>query len=185
MKARGEVNPADLRTKHLPSRERVEALVSLFGCEYREGRAAAAPLLRRDTGPDTADGVHNLDNHRINEDDGGGEPAELDDVDGGTTLKGAEVDEDYGQGVPEAGMHDVGVLPHLHDDDQIKQLSPEAKADDPDEEEYAVYEPDNFELIYGPECASASAVTVLVSSAVATGERVSGAKPVGEALLPI
>ena len=42
----GEVNPADLFTKHLPSREKVHQLLDLFGCEYRSGRAAAAPLLR-------------------------------------------------------------------------------------------------------------------------------------------
>ena len=42
----GEVNPADLFTKHLPSREKVHQLLGLFGCEYRSGRAAAAPLLR-------------------------------------------------------------------------------------------------------------------------------------------
>ena len=42
----GEVNPADLFTKHLPSREKVHQLLGLFGCEYREGRASAAPLLR-------------------------------------------------------------------------------------------------------------------------------------------
>ena len=42
----GEVNPADLFTKHLPSREKVHQLLGLFGCEYREGRAESAPLLR-------------------------------------------------------------------------------------------------------------------------------------------
>ena len=42
----GEVNPADVFTKHLPSREKVHQLLGLFGCEYRSGRAAAAPLLR-------------------------------------------------------------------------------------------------------------------------------------------
>ena len=46
-KVHGEVNPADLFTKHLQSRERVESLVRLFGCDYRAGRPEAAPLLRR------------------------------------------------------------------------------------------------------------------------------------------
>ena len=41
------MNPADLFTKHLPSREKVEGLVKLFSCEYRSGRAAIAPQLRR------------------------------------------------------------------------------------------------------------------------------------------
>ena len=45
-KVRGDVNPADLFTKHLPSREKLHQLVGLFGCYYREGRPEAAPLLR-------------------------------------------------------------------------------------------------------------------------------------------
>ena len=51
-KVRGEVNPADLFTKHLPSKHKVHQLLALFGCEYRTGRAASAPLLR----PDGSDG---------------------------------------------------------------------------------------------------------------------------------
>ena len=46
-KVNGLVNPADLFTKHLTSRERINQLVELFGCEYREGRSAAAPELRK------------------------------------------------------------------------------------------------------------------------------------------
>ena len=45
-KVKGEQNPADLFTKHLPSKDKVHTLVRMFGCEYREGRSAAAPLLR-------------------------------------------------------------------------------------------------------------------------------------------
>ena len=45
-KVRGEVNPVDLFTKHLPSKDKVHQLLALFGCEYREGRAVTAPLLR-------------------------------------------------------------------------------------------------------------------------------------------
>ena len=46
--------------KHLPSREKVHQLLSLFGCEYREGRAAAAPLLRP-IGSDGREGGHSAD----------------------------------------------------------------------------------------------------------------------------
>ena len=42
----GEVNLADLFTKHLQSREKVHQLLGLFGCECRAGRSEAAPLLR-------------------------------------------------------------------------------------------------------------------------------------------
>ena len=45
---RGEVNPADLFTEHLPSREKVHQLMSVFVCEYRSGRAASAPMLLPD-----------------------------------------------------------------------------------------------------------------------------------------
>ena len=46
-KINGLVNPADLFTKHLASRERIDQLVKLFNCEYREGRASSAPELRK------------------------------------------------------------------------------------------------------------------------------------------
>ena len=46
-KVRGEVNPADLFTKHLPSRDKIHSLAALFGCKYRTGRSEAAPLLRK------------------------------------------------------------------------------------------------------------------------------------------
>ena len=45
-KVDGEVNPADLFTKHCLSRARLEALVLLHGCEYLGGRAESAPLTR-------------------------------------------------------------------------------------------------------------------------------------------
>ena len=56
-KVRGEGNPADIFTKHLPSREKVHQLMTLFGCEYREGRAESAPLLR----PHGREGGHPAD----------------------------------------------------------------------------------------------------------------------------
>ena len=47
-KVNGLVNPADLFTKHLTSRDRINQLIELFNCEYRDGRAQTAPLLRKD-----------------------------------------------------------------------------------------------------------------------------------------
>ena len=49
-KVRGDINPADLFTKHLSSRERVTNLTELFGCEFREGRPERAPQLRKNRG---------------------------------------------------------------------------------------------------------------------------------------
>ena len=45
-KVLGEVNPADLFTKHSLSRERLIKLVGLFDCRFRGGRADAAPKTR-------------------------------------------------------------------------------------------------------------------------------------------
>jgi len=46
-KVLGEENPADLLTKHSLSRQRLEGLVTLFGCKYLGGRAATAPQVRK------------------------------------------------------------------------------------------------------------------------------------------
>ncbi len=45
-KVAGEVNPADLFTKHSLSRQRLEQLVELHGCKYIGGRASTAPLAK-------------------------------------------------------------------------------------------------------------------------------------------
>ena len=49
-KVRGDSNPADLLTKFLTSKDKLDELVGIFGGEFRSGRAESAPLLRR-TGP--------------------------------------------------------------------------------------------------------------------------------------
>ncbi len=48
-KVRGDLNPADLCTKHLPGLRKIESLAELFGCRFRDGRAATAPKLRGGT----------------------------------------------------------------------------------------------------------------------------------------
>ena len=45
-KIAGEVNPADLFTKHSLSRDRLMSLTGLYDCEFRGGRAASAPQTR-------------------------------------------------------------------------------------------------------------------------------------------
>ena len=97
-KVAGEVNPADLFTKHLPSKEKIHQLTALFGCEYREGRAATAPLLR---------------------------PAEKDGQQGGH-LPDVEPLPHYV--IHEAQPHDPRVLPHMHDDDDLDKLFPKIEA---------------------------------------------------------
>ena len=88
-KVRGDVNPADLFTKHLPSKDKVHQLTKLFGCEYRAGRSTAAPLLRPQ------------------KKDGGG--------DGGPPAAGHLPT----FGVAEPSAHNVSILPHMHSDKDI------------------------------------------------------------------
>ena len=48
LKVDGGVNPADLFTKHLESRNKLHRVVGLFGCWFLDGRAALAPTLKSD-----------------------------------------------------------------------------------------------------------------------------------------
>jgi len=52
-KVAGEVNPADLFTKHSLTRERLVGLAKLFEMENRRGRAASAPTTRVTAGTRT------------------------------------------------------------------------------------------------------------------------------------
>jgi len=48
LKVDGEVNPADLFTKHLGSKSKLDQVVGLFSCRFLDGRAASAPTLKSD-----------------------------------------------------------------------------------------------------------------------------------------
>ena len=97
-KVRGDVNPADLFTKHLPSRDKIHQLTALFGCEYRAGRAQTAPLLRPN--------------------DVGGQQ--------GGHLSTEEVLPNFV--IAEAEAHDISRLPHLHSDIEIEKFFPNISA---------------------------------------------------------
>jgi hypothetical protein len=104
-KVRGDVNPADLFTKHLPSRDKIHQLVKLFGCEYRSGRSSAAPLLRP---KEPAKGE-------------GGQPAagHLPTFIAAAptfTMANGEIDDQE--------PHDLNVLPHLHSRAEMDRLFP-------------------------------------------------------------
>ncbi len=47
-KVKGEDNVADLFTKHLASRDRINYLMGLLGCAFVSGRPEAAPMMRRE-----------------------------------------------------------------------------------------------------------------------------------------
>ena len=66
LKVAGEANPADLFTKHLESRAKVDQLIALFHCKFLEGRPASAPVLKQDRGGGQAKAdVNQADDDRI------------------------------------------------------------------------------------------------------------------------
>ena len=97
-KVRGDVNPADLFTKHLPSKDKIHQLTKLFGCEYRSGRAESAPLLR----PKVVGGRQ--DGHPSND-------------------AAAPV-----HALAEPEVHDVCRLPHMHTVEEIERHFPKIDA---------------------------------------------------------
>ena len=103
-KVRGEVNPADLFTKHLNSNERTTELMALFGCYFRTGRADSAPKLRPQQGEKQSilavDLVDGVDGDSV-ERDGFLYPKVL------FTHSDGLVDT-----LPDAYWHDKRVLPH-------------------------------------------------------------------------
>ena len=48
LKVDGEVNPADLFTTHLVSKNKLDQVVGLFSCRFLDGRAALAPTIKSD-----------------------------------------------------------------------------------------------------------------------------------------
>ena len=68
-KVDGEKNPADIFTKHLPSREKLSSLVKIFGCVYASGRSDAAPSTRQTESSRTTMAEHSAIN-RVDHNDG-------------------------------------------------------------------------------------------------------------------
>jgi hypothetical protein len=106
-KVLGELNPADLLTKFLTSKDKQEQLIKLFGLVSMKGRAKSAPLLR---------------SKKI------AEPSceELDGEQEVCVLR--EIDEEGEVVVPEAGRHDLDVWPHLYPEDLQAAIFPTATA---------------------------------------------------------
>lgn len=97
-KVHGESNPEDLLTKHLSTREKLEQLVTLFGCTFTGRRALAAPLLRKRTEPE-AD--HECEVDVIEDSD-----------ESGLIL------------VHEAVLHDLELWPHMHKQEVMDRMFP-------------------------------------------------------------
>ncbi len=110
-KVKGEVNPADLFTKHLSSGDRIKSLLELFGCGYQPGRAASAPKLREGAGTTAGEMLHV-------EAYAGPTVAHE-----GRVFPAVFVD---GERTPDAYLHDVTRLPHQHE--HLDELFPRAIA---------------------------------------------------------
>jgi hypothetical protein len=104
-KVRGDVNPADLLTKHLGSKDKVDQLVNLYGCAFMNGRAKAAPLLKK------------KDAQKLEEAGSDQQMHVLDEIDEGRAVV-----------VPEAELHDLNLWPHLHSQELMDRMFPTAVA---------------------------------------------------------
>ena len=115
-KVRGDSNPADIFTKHLIGPEKVTGLLALFGCSFRDGRAASAPALRTGAGHESRALLsveQQMPHLRLCSHDGRSFPAQ-----------------DYeGMVVPDAYEHGLDVLPHELPD--VDARFPRALAADP------------------------------------------------------
>jgi hypothetical protein len=117
-KVAGEVNPADLFTKHSLSQLRLEELVVLHGCKYLEGRAESAPLTR--TGVSSKTTMASAGREVSAVAGNGDNPCGSNDVDASGTLHGsgppgAEPTSNLGSGSP--------IMPHLSLDSQSLDAS--------------------------------------------------------------
>ena len=127
-KVNGLVNPADLFTKHLSSRDRVTQLVELFNCEYRDGRATTAPLLRKEKAPDAECHMTTTNATTRHNDDGMTQR--------NTASNMANIGMGVGVGVGDTDAnnlsptHDPDVLPHAYAADDMESLFPVAVAPD-------------------------------------------------------
>ena len=107
-KVLGDLNPADLLTKFLTGKDKLDQLIKLFGLVAMSGRAKSAPLLRKKN-------PMNVECDMPSEDD-----PELCVLDG--------IDECGQVVVPEALRHDIEIWPHLHPADLLDKLFPTAVA---------------------------------------------------------
>ncbi len=121
-KVKGTENPADLFTKHLTSAATVESLLKLFGCEYRDGRAATAPQLRSSPGTEAGESLLKLDLLRASR-------TEEQEVTGQVEVEGYMFPTVAWEGeqVVEAYSYPMTLLPHQMDRDMAR-LFPQAVA---------------------------------------------------------
>ena len=133
-KVKGTENPADLFTKHLSSPTVVEGLLKAFNCEFRDGRPAGAPELRRSAGTQAGAllGLLEKEHGRGKRRDEqllatGEEDGDLVVTAEGYVFAGTRCEELGDQLVAEARSYHQGSLPHLAAGD-LGVLFPKATA---------------------------------------------------------
>ena len=130
-KVLGDVNPADLLTKFLVGKEKLDQLIKLFGLVALKGRAKSAPLLKKKH-------VDDLDDQTTTGIDGD---------DGLEVCVLKDIDEDRDVVLHEACRHDVEGWPHLHTTEQIERLFPVA-VPVPEVENIGIEERDEHALLH-------------------------------------
>lgn len=109
-KVRGDVNPADLLTKHISGKDKIDQLVSLYGLIFMGGRAKSAPLLKKTVESIESNVVYNIPCS-------GRHICVLKEIDlGGDVI------------VPEADAHDPSRWPHSYSEAQQATMFPTAVA---------------------------------------------------------
>ncbi len=133
---KGTENPADLFTKYLSSPTVVEGLLAVFGCEYRGGRPAGAPELRKGAGTqagtllgllDREYGVGVKADELLTADGVEASGGEVVVTASGFVFPATRCDELDGQLVAEARSYHQGVLPHQVDAN-LDAVFPQAEA---------------------------------------------------------
>ena len=179
-KVLGTENPADLLTKHSLTREKLDFLVKLFGCEYIGGRAESAPLLRQGvTGKTTvAEADDNSNNRNHNDHDhnnithNGRNPSVYNTNDEGintTTVAGVGADNiNAGDGTEASrdGLEDCGSpwMPHLELNATDLDLKfPPLEVSDDNEYEDLIKDDDDHLLNHGMALAQRIADEMMVS----------------------
>ena len=123
-KVRGEVNPADLFTKHLSSNDRIQSLLAQFGCSYESGRAAGAPLLRKDAGTSKGESLCNMAANP-----NASQRRQIQDASAARIIwdgRQFPISSLDGIDLPDAFVHEEGLLPHLHEN--FAEIFPKAQA---------------------------------------------------------
>ena len=137
MKVRGEDNPADLFTKHLVGHDRIEQLLKLFGCRFRDGRPKLAPTLRSGKGATKGELLSvprdeiSLESQNHSQETPKQRWCDMEDDEmitwnGYQYPKAIDTDGTILHDIPEAHHATADLLPHLHDD--LDSLFPCAQA---------------------------------------------------------